>query len=151
MVRDGRQVHKGIEFTVSGKATDNLSLYGGFTFLNAKMTKNTNQALLNKKPVNVAGKMAKLFAEYDLPAIEGLSLNAGASYIGSMYADNANEDKLPAVTLFDAGASYAFKIRDIPTKLSLSVHNLADKKYWQNSIFLGEPRSFLLTAQFDLR
>ncbi len=36
-VQDGRQVHRGIEFTAFGKLTDNLTLVGGFTLLDAKV------------------------------------------------------------------------------------------------------------------
>jgi len=38
-VQDGRQVHKGVEFTASGRVMPGLSLWGGVTLLDAKVKK----------------------------------------------------------------------------------------------------------------
>lgn len=35
--QDGRQQHQGLEITLTGKATDNLVLSGGTTWLDAKI------------------------------------------------------------------------------------------------------------------
>ena len=83
-VQDGRQVHRGLEFTATGKLTENLTLVGGFTLLDAKIKKNkANPELEGKTPHNVAEEMFKLYGEYNVTAIPGLVINGGFNHTGS--------------------------------------------------------------------
>ena len=144
-VQDGRQVHKGLEVTVSGKATENLSLFGGATWMNARVEKSNTSDLEGKIPTNVAEKMAKMYAEYDLP-IHGLTLTGGVYYMGEMYANTTNTDKLPAVITEDLGARYTTKFDGYKTILRLNITNITDKHYWLDSTYTGIPRTVALSA-----
>ena len=46
--------------------------------------------------------MASFWARYQLPA--GITVGAGVRYIGKQWADDANTERLPSVTLLDAMA-----------------------------------------------
>jgi iron complex outermembrane receptor protein len=146
---DGRERHQGLEFTATGKIMEHLRLYGGFTLMEAKIKKDTNNKVNGKTPVDVAEKMIKLYAEYDTPFLSGLTVNGGAYYTGSMYGDNLNTDKIPSVITFDMGLSYRAEIKGMPARLNFLVQNIADKQYWLSNQYLGAPRTFMLTAQFD--
>ena len=77
-VQDGRQVHRGFEFTATGRLTDQLTLVGGFTLLDAQTKDNEQNPLQEgKTPTNVAEQLFKLYAEYELASVAGLSFNAG--------------------------------------------------------------------------
>jgi iron complex outermembrane receptor protein len=145
--QDGRERHRGVELTATGKITNNLTIYSGLTFMKARVEKAVDKSIENKRPTNTAEKMFKMFLEYDLPFLEGLAVNGGFFYTGPSYGDTVNTDKMPGYAIYDLGASYATEVKGMPVKFNFTVHNLADKHYWQNSSYLGAPRTFLLTAQ----
>lgn len=150
-VQDGRQVHKGLEFTASGRAMAGLTLWGGVTLLDAKVTKQSaNRALQGKTPANVAETQAKLYAEYDIGALPGLTLTGGVLYTGKQQRDALNTQQLPAYTLLDAGLRYALQMGGKHVTWRLSVANLTDKQYWLNGTYLGRPRTVSVSAQVDL-
>lgn len=150
-VQDGRQVHKGVEFTASGRALPGLTLWGGITLLDAQVTKQTaTPALQGKTPANVAEVQAKLYAEQDIAAVPGLALTGGLLYTGKQQRDALNTQQLPAYTLLDAGLRYAAKVSGKPVVWRLSVANLTDRQYWLNGTYLGRPRTASLSAQVNL-
>ncbi|RBQ29983.1 TonB-dependent siderophore receptor [Aliarcobacter vitoriensis] len=149
LTQDGEQLHQGIELTVTGKVTDDLTLFGGVTFMDLSVEKATNPALEGKKPTNVATKMAKLFAEYNIPYINGLSINAGAYYTGEKYGDSVNTDIIPSYTLYDAGIRYKTKLDKYPTTFNITAQNLADKVYWTNIQQLGDPRAVAFSMKME--
>lgn len=127
-VQDGRQVHRGIEFSAFGKVSENLSLIGGFTLLDAEVTEQKQTpALEGKRPTQVAETIAKLHAEYQLPSLPALILSGGVNYNGEQFGNDANTDKLPSYTLADIGARYETALgQDHLLTLRLHVYNLTD-------------------------
>ncbi len=149
-VQDGRQVHRGVEFTAIGKATERLTLIGGFTWLDAQVEKQKqNPALEGKRPMQVAEVIAKLRAEYQVPGLPALTLVAGANYTGNQYGDALNTDELPAYTLLDAGARYSTQIAQHPLTLRLEANNLTDKRYWANTSQTGMPRAVVFSVSTE--
>lgn len=149
-VQDGRQENNGMEFSVTGKLAPELTVVGGITVLDPKIKKGATAANDGNAPVNVAKQMAKVYAEYDINAIPGLALTGGAYYTGKQYADEANTVSLPSFTTFDAGARYKIHLADAnDVTLRLNVANLADKAYWLNSSYLGDPRTVQFSAQLE--
>lgn len=148
--QDGRQVHRGIEFTAIGRAADDLTVSGGLTLLDAKVKEQKQSPdLEGKQPSGTAEKVAKLRVEYALPALRALNFSASVSYIGPQYVDQLNTDRLPGYTLVDMGARYMFVIAQHPVTLRLDVNNITDKAYWSQDGSLGDPRTVLLSASID--
>ena len=63
--------------------------------------------------------------------------------------------EIPSYVTFDLGVNYKTKINSVPVKLSAMCYNIADKDYWMgrggSSTFgLSMPRTFMLSAQFDI-
>ncbi|WP_083927876.1 TonB-dependent receptor domain-containing protein [Desulfobacter curvatus] len=58
---DGRQVHTGAELSVTGRVTDNLTLFGGVTVLDAVIKKSSNSAIEGKSPQAVPEVTARLY------------------------------------------------------------------------------------------
>ena len=146
LLENGREVHKGIEFTASGKATADLTLFGGFTFFDAKV-ENAAQwyAQEGKIPDFVSEQMAKLYAEYNLPFLKGLTLTGGVYYTGKFYVDPANTQYAPAVVLADVGARYTTTIYGKTTIYRLNVTNVTNENYWIGGP-LGIPRAIAFSA-----
>lgn len=140
-VQDGLQIHQGIELGITGKITNDLTLMSGVTFMDITVDRSNNKALEGKKPTEAASKMAKVYAEYNIPYINGLTITGGAFYTGKKYADSSNTDIMPAYTLFDLGMRYSSQIGKYPTTYTLNIQNLTNKTYWTNSWQLGDPRT----------
>ncbi|RBQ26112.1 TonB-dependent receptor [Arcobacter sp. CECT 9188] len=147
LTQDGLVIHQGLELTVTGKVTDNLTIVGGGTIMDLEIDK----ALSNegKKPTNTASKMAKLYAEYDLPFLQGLTLTGGAYYTGKSYRDGANTDIIPSYTIYDAGLRYKTKIDKFPTTFIVNATNLTNKKYWRSPTAFGEPTNLAFSMKME--
>ncbi|WP_350283295.1 TonB-dependent receptor [Nitrosomonas sp.] len=148
-IQDGLQVHNGVELVLTGKVTDNLTIMGGGTLMDIGVEKSNNPALEGKKPTNAASRMGKIYAEYALPWIPGLSLTGGIYYTGEKYANVANTDKIPSYTLYDIGARYSTRLYDKSLIVRLNVINLTGKDYWQNANYLGIPRTIAFSASMN--
>lgn len=149
-VQDGEQIHQGVELTFTGKLTDNLTLMGGGTWMDLAVEKSNDPTLEGKKPINAAAKMAKIYAEYAVPKVDGLVFSGGAYYTAEKYGNASNTDVIPAYTLFDLGVRYATQIAQHPTVFNLTVSNITGKDYWASSTYLGDPRTvaFSVKTQF---
>src|SRR5262249_10202745 len=76
----GRQVHDGIELGVSGKLTEELTLGGGVTFMNPRVTHDPDPSIDGKRPAGVSSDMAKLYAEYAVPSVKGWVLTGAVQH-----------------------------------------------------------------------
>lgn len=147
-VEDGVDTHMGGEFVVTGRLTDDFTMTGGFTLLHATVDDVSVATLNGKVPVGVPAQMARLYGEYALP-LPGLTLTAGVSYNGSVYANAANTLSVPAVTTGDLGLRYATKIDGHDATFRFSVQNFTNENYWtvsSTSLALGAPRTYAFSA-----
>lgn len=142
-VQNGRQNHKGIDFSATGKLTRKLTVLGGVTLLDTSIKGGDNTG---KEPMSVAKAIAKVYAEYELP-VTGLVATGGVYYTGKQWANDANTDRLPAYTTADLGLRYVSKVSSQPVILRLNVNNVANKSYWANAYYVGAPRSVAFSAQ----
>ncbi|RBQ31743.1 TonB-dependent siderophore receptor [Arcobacter sp. FW59] len=149
-VQDGKAIHDGIELSLTGKVTDNLTVMTGGTLLNLSIDETNNPGLKDKKPTGVASKLAKIYAEYDIPFFKGLTLTGGAYYTGKQYKDENNKYSIPSYTVFDAGLRYKTKIDKYPTTFNLNVTNLTDEDYWASTyLTLGNPRTVAFSMKME--
>jgi iron complex outermembrane receptor protein len=145
-VQDGRQVHKGIELTATGSVRPGLRVYGGIHWLRARVIENSNTPELEgKRPTSVPARQAKLFVEYDIPGVRGLTWTAGALHAGSYMYNAQNTLRMPAVTTYETGLRYRTGVADHPLTVRLNVTNVTDKRYWLGNI-PGDPRVVSLSA-----
>ena len=148
-IQDGLQVHQGLELSATGKVTDNLTLIGGITLMDLSVEEANDPDLEGKDPTNAASKLAKIYVEYDIPSLAGLTLTGGANYTGKRYGDSTNTDILPSYTLFDIGARYKTKIDKYPTTFNVNISNLTDEDYWATSSMLGDPRNIAFSMKME--
>lgn len=148
-VQDGEQIHQGIELVLTGKITDNLTIMTGGTWMDINVEESNDKNLEGKKPTEAASKMAKIYAEYEIPQIKGLFLTGGAYYTGKKYANASNTNYVPSYTLYDAGIRYKTKLDKYPTTFILNVQNLTDEDYWASSSVLGDPRTVAFSMKME--
>lgn len=146
-VQDGRQVHKGVELALSGQLSSKLRAIAGVAYLDAKVEKTANAALIGKTPINVPKWQANLFVDYDMSALaSGLSANAGVYYSSKKAIDALNTWMAESYTRLDVGLRYQQRLANgQAVTYRLNVENLTDKEYLANTAFgaldFGAPRT----------
>lgn len=149
-VQDGRSRYRGVEFVAAGELSTDWSLIASGVWLDAEQIAAANAQLIGKRPENTPEYTTSLFAEYRLPAVEGLALNAGAFYIGNRAVNVLNQAYIDGVTTYSAGARYRFEISERAVTTQLNVENLTNKSYWNSAgnglLGVGAPRTVKLSA-----
>lgn len=150
----GEQRNRGLELNVFGEVAQGTRLLGGVTLLEAQLTETGIAANRGNTPVGVPKVQANLWAEWDTPWVEGLTLTSGAIYTASQYVDQANTQQLDPWTRIDVGARYSTRIAERPTTFRATVQNLFDREYWSGvasygAFSQGSPRTLLLSATVD--
>ena len=128
----GKDRHNGAEINVYGQITSNIRLLGGVTFLQAKQRKTGSNTTEGKYTIGVPKFQGNLGLEYDVRALEGLTLESRITYTGSSYADSQNTLKVKGWTKIDVGARYIAMIGNTPITLRARIDNLTNKKYWES-------------------
>ena len=150
-VQDGIEVHKGVELSVSGKVTKDLTVFGGVTTMKPEVTDAEDANLNGARPWEVSDTMAKLYAEYALPFVPGLTLTGGINYVSKMqiysFPYPSNDLFVPGYTTGDLGLRYETVVNGTPTTLRLNVNNFTDEYYWLTDGYLGAPRTVAFSAQ----
>lgn len=167
---NGEQRNRGFEFMSGGRITQNLSVLGGFTYIDPKMH-NVSIAGANRKVANGIPKInANLMLDYVIPGTDKLAISTNFHYTGKMYLDDLNTQHTPSFFVTDIGVRYTSEhLLGDKTTLRFNVNNVFNKKYWAgmypasadgagglnvtsvlgsaNGVTLGESRSFMLSAE----
>lgn len=147
---NGEQNFKGLEASLAGSITKNLSVLASMMVLDAEVSSSTNQNLIGKTPENTPKRTASFFASYKLPTMEGLSINAGAYYMGERPINALNQAYIAGYTTYTAGLRYATTVLGKNTTFRLNVDNLTDKRYWSaagsGQLAVGLPRTVTLSS-----
>lgn len=153
----GEQRNQGLELTVYGMPARGLRLLGGLTLLDASQRVTMGGVNQGKDVIGVPDTQLNIGAEWDVPGVRGLNLNARTVYTSSQYADGANTQELPSWTRLDLGASYATRILDRNVTLRARIDNVTDKSYWASAggypgsgyLILGAPRTASMSATIE--
>lgn len=150
----GEQRNRGLELSMFGEVAPGTRLLGGVTLLDGELTDSATAANRGNDPVGVPEVQANLWAEWDTPWAQGVTLTSGAIYTSSQYINQANTQELDAWTRFDLGARYSTKIEGRPTTFRATVQNVFDREYWSGvasygAFSQGSPRTLQLSATVD--
>ncbi|CAD7024436.1 TonB-dependent siderophore receptor [Pseudorhizobium endolithicum] len=124
----GEVESRGFELEGKFNIDENWKLLASLAYTDVEIVKNDlNPSLVGNSPYITPEMTAALWVDYAFTtdALEGLSIGAGVRYLGESWADEANTEKVPAATLFDAAIRY----QKNDWTASLNVANLFDKKY----------------------
>lgn len=155
-VRGGERQHRGLEMRADGKVTRDLTLWFTAMALNTEQRGTGNPDMDGKRVTNVPKFKTSLWAEYALPEVKGLKLNANWQYASRKAFDPANTVFVPGYSVWNLGASYALKTGGVSTTLRAQVLNATNKFYWRDVtpdlggyLFPGAERTYRVSAQFD--
>jgi len=150
----GEQRNRGLELSVFGAPTRGLRLLGGLTLLDAEQRRTAGGLNQGNDAIGVPQTQLNIGADWDVPNVEGLSLNARTVYTSKQYADGANTQELPSWTRLDLGATYRTRFMERDLTVRARVDNVADRDYWASAggypgsgyLVLGAPRTFTVSA-----
>ncbi|WP_459618042.1 TonB-dependent receptor [Bordetella sp. 2513F-2] len=151
----GEQRNRGVELNVYGEPTRGVRLLGGITFMDTELRGTQAAAQDGNQAPGVPRYQAVLGAEWDVPALTGLTLQAYVQRRGSQYVNIDNTAKIPAWTRLDLGARYATKIDGHNVVWRAGVDNVTDKQYWStvgndfNQLTQGKGRIYKLSMSVD--
>jgi iron complex outermembrane recepter protein len=153
----GEEDHQGFELMTYGQLLSNLRVLGGVTWLNTKQRNTNNAATEGNQTIGIPERQANLGVEWDVPGVDGFTLDARVIATGSVYANAENTLRVPGWSRLDIGARYAVDIKGHLFTVRGRVDNVADKDYWASSggfpgngyLVLGAPRTVTVSAQLD--
>jgi iron complex outermembrane receptor protein len=152
-VLDGRARYRGVEFVASGELTRDLSLIASGLWLDAEQRTAATVALIGMRPENTPEYTTSVFAEYRMPALNGLAVNGGVFYISDRAINPLNQGFIDGVTTYGIGARYAYTWGEQRITTQLNIENLTNKDFWNTAgnglVGVGAPRTTKLSVTMD--
>lgn len=138
----GKQRSKGVEFDVSGKLLNDVSVLGSFTYMDARVTKDNtldssgNYTTLGHRLMNIPRYSGSVWLKWDVKEIaelDGFSLGFGAFVVGNRQGDSTSTFQLPGYVRLDALAAYKWKVGPTNVTAQLNLRNLANTRYYEST------------------
>ncbi len=144
LVDDGEQKLRGVEWSVFGMLTQDVSLLGGITHITSQ------QRNAGKDTYGTPELRARIGVDWQTP-VQGVKVGGRVIYTGEQWADSGNRLRVPSWNRLDLNASYATKFGSTPVRFNASVENVTDKKYWiglfsDGFVMPGAPRTFKVST-----
>jgi iron complex outermembrane receptor protein len=154
----GLQRHRGLEFALRGKITENLQAGISTMFLDAEQVDTGIAGFDGRRPQYVPEYQVNLWANLEIPQVPGLSLSANARFVDKQYLDQGSQFATDTYTVVDVGARYQRRIANADWTFRLGVRNLLDERYYESGEFYpgdagylayGAPVSAFFSVQVD--
>ena len=153
----GEQRNRGVELSVFGVPAKGLRLLGGATLLDTKQRRTFQGESEGLEAIGVPEIQVNLSADWDVPNVPGLSLNARTVYTATQYADKFNTQKVPSWARLDIGATWTTRLMDRDLTLRARIDNVTDRNYWASSggyptygyLVAGAPRTLVVSGSID--
>lgn len=159
----GTQRNWGGELFVQGDAGHDISLMGGWTYIDARLVGTGVAATNDKRVVGVPHHKVDVVADYHPAYGRGLAATLAVHAESTRAATNVNNSFAPSYATFDLGARYTTGFRSHFATLRLQVINVSDTRYYAsiadgnivgspgaNTAYSGTPRTFEASLEVDL-
>lgn len=151
---DGEQRNRGLELSFYGAPVKHVRVFGGVTWIDAKLTHTSSAATQGNTAVGVPRVQASLTTEWDVPVVDNFTLMGSVIHSGKQYVDQANTQQIPSWTTLDLGARYTTRIAGKSVVWRANLRNVFDKNYWAgvstfSTLAVGEPRTIRVSATVD--
>ncbi|WP_432263736.1 ferrichrome porin FhuA [Klebsiella quasipneumoniae] len=162
-IQTGEIRSRGLELEAKAAVNANINLTAAYSYTDAEYTHDT--VFNGKRPAEVPRNMASLWADYTFheTALSGLTIGAGARYIGSTvsyYKNDTSTGKkndsfsVAGYALMDATVKYDLARFGLPgSSVGVNVNNLFDREYVSScyseyACYWGAGRQVVATATF---
>lgn len=119
---------KGVRAGITGRITDEWQVWGGYTYLDARIVSGIGANTTGMVPLNTPRDAATLWSTYTFA--KTYEIGGGATYLGQRYANNTDSTVVPEFVRFDATAAYKQPTYD----LRLNVFNLLNTTNYEQVI-----------------
>ena len=150
----GEVRHRGVELSLSGRPSDNLSVVAGAVLMRPRVSgEAVREGRVGERPIGQAERVLRTDLEYRPPALPGWSFDLAMSHYRERVASRDNLNRVPAYSLADVGARYRFRLGNAPATLRLLVANVGDTYTWNlyghNSFGLTDGRRYVIQLAVD--
>jgi iron complex outermembrane recepter protein len=126
----GEQVNDGAELSARGTVTENLTVFGGVTFLDPVVTHTGVATTDDKQILGLSKVVSSMLLDYRIAALPGLAASVHVTYDSSRYGDNANTYRVAGYTTTDMGIRYLTRLWNTAVTWNVAVDNITNRHYW---------------------
>ncbi len=119
--------HRGVELSLAGPITDQLTVVAGAVLLQPRIT--NAAAVGGTTSLTAVGPIPRLIRvnfQYRPHIVKGLAFDAKFESISARYLNVSNSRRIPGAITVDAGVRYTTTISNVPIKLRLQGLNLSN-------------------------
>jgi len=120
----GTNRHSGVELSVAGGLTDEVTLVAGAVALRPRIGSSSGTGNLTE--VGPIPRLIRINAQYRPKAVQGLALDLKLESVSSRYITVSNAHRIDGAITVDAGVRYTTKINNTPIKFRLQGLNLTN-------------------------
>lgn len=146
--------NRGIEMSLAGQITPRLSIVLGAVFLDATVSGDeVDQGMIGQRPVGAVGRTITGALNWDLPWVQGLSLDLTYEGASDRAADRANSFVIPPRYVAALGGRYRFDLLDKPATFRAqiaSVNNVYGYSNLGEGFYYNQPRRFQMSLTVDM-
>jgi iron complex outermembrane recepter protein len=150
----GEQRHRGIEFSIAGEVVEGLNVVVGTMLLEPRVHgEEVASGRIGRIPVAQTERLTIASADYRLPWLPSVSIDATLTSIASRMASSDNKLEIPSRSVLDMGARWRFSIGRAPTTVRFQLGNVFDEFGWRTNtsgVFVtNAPRRVSITIAAD--
>ena len=150
----GQVRNRGIELSLAGQITPRLNIVLGAVFLDAEVSGDeVDLGLIGKKPVGSIGRVVTGALNWNLPWVDGLSLDISYESRSKTVANADNSFVIPGRYIVAPGLRYRFDIADKPATFRAQVgtlNNVDGFSYIAEGFYDNQPRRFQMSLTVDM-
>ena len=150
----GEVRNRGIEASVAGQITPRLSVVVGAVFIDATVSGDeVDLGLIGPRPVGSVGRTMTGALNWNVPWVEGLSLDGVYEATSDRTANAANTFVIPARYIVSLGGRYRFDLFDKPATFRAQLASANDVYGYNNlgeGFYYNVPRRFQTSLTVDL-
>jgi iron complex outermembrane receptor protein len=145
-----------------GAITPDLSIFGGVTYIDAKLEDTGVPTTDDKYVVGVPRFKSDVAFDYHPPFFDGFAITAAGHYESERAATNTNNSFAPSFATLDLGVRYTMEVLQHRMTARFQVLNITDTNYYvsiadgnivgspgANTAYLGTPRTFMTSLEVD--
>jgi iron complex outermembrane receptor protein len=150
----GEVRNRGVEVSVAGQITPRLNIVLGAVFLDATVSGDAvDLGLIGRRPVTSIGRNVNGAVNWNLPWVEGLSLDLAYESTSKRIANAANTLVIPPRQVFSVGGRYRFDLLDKPATFRAqvaTVNNVYGYSNFGEGFYYNLPRRFQMSLTVDM-
>lgn len=154
LIQRGADRSRGFEAEFTGYIVPQWHIYGGYSYIDAKVLNDSNADLNGKRKENTSKNSVNIWTRYNfsnIKALKNFGVGLGMLYQSSKVPWFTRSFELPSYATVDVALYYSpFRSK---VQFSINVNNITNTSYWigaQNylRLFPGAPRNYLITATY---